>query len=194
MRRWQRWNGRGSIISGIIPHARRTGTCGGASRGCMNFCGLITITKAPTGPRTSLIGSRVGRPGNWRKCRPTTSWICTRTWRRRSRTTCPPVLLPGSPRRSFASTATSIRGSVSRAGCNGTAAGPRVSGRRSYRCFRGRRSIFPRCSSPPSSCGTARSGRACTNMVGCHLLEGAGHWVQQEQAEQVTALLLGFLG
>ena len=37
-------------------------------------------------------------------------------------------------------------------------------------------------------------GGACTNMVGCHLLEGAGHWVQQEQAEQVTALLLGFLG
>jgi pimeloyl-ACP methyl ester carboxylesterase len=36
-------------------------------------------------------------------------------------------------------------------------------------------------------------GEACTNMVGCHLLEGAGHWVQQEQPEMVTALLLGFL-
>ncbi len=34
---------------------------------------------------------------------------------------------------------------------------------------------------------------ACTAMVGCHLLEGAGHWVQQEQPEQVNALLLGFL-
>ena len=34
---------------------------------------------------------------------------------------------------------------------------------------------------------------ACTNMVGCHLLDGAGHWVQQEQPEKVTALLLGFL-
>jgi hypothetical protein len=30
-------------------------------------------------------------------------------------------------------------------------------------------------------------------MQGCHLLEGAGHWVQQEQAVEVTALLLGFL-
>jgi pimeloyl-ACP methyl ester carboxylesterase len=34
---------------------------------------------------------------------------------------------------------------------------------------------------------------ACTRMLGCHLLDGAGHWVQQEQPEQVTALLLKFL-
>ena len=34
---------------------------------------------------------------------------------------------------------------------------------------------------------------ACTRMVGFHLLDGAGHWVQQEQPEQVSALLLQFL-
>jgi len=34
---------------------------------------------------------------------------------------------------------------------------------------------------------------ACTSMVGCHLLDGAGHWVQQEQAERVSELLLDFL-
>jgi pimeloyl-ACP methyl ester carboxylesterase len=34
---------------------------------------------------------------------------------------------------------------------------------------------------------------ACTRMVGFHLLDGAGHWVQQEQAEQVSKLLAGFL-
>jgi len=33
----------------------------------------------------------------------------------------------------------------------------------------------------------------CTSMVGCHLLEGAGHWVQQEKSEAVTGLLLTFL-
>lgn len=33
----------------------------------------------------------------------------------------------------------------------------------------------------------------CTNMKGVHLLDGAGHWVQQEQPEAVNALLLGFL-
>jgi pimeloyl-ACP methyl ester carboxylesterase len=34
---------------------------------------------------------------------------------------------------------------------------------------------------------------ACTRMVGFHLLEGAGHWVQQEQPEKVSALLVQFL-
>jgi pimeloyl-ACP methyl ester carboxylesterase len=34
---------------------------------------------------------------------------------------------------------------------------------------------------------------ACTHMVGFHLLDGAGHWVQQEQPEQVSARLVSFL-
>ena len=34
---------------------------------------------------------------------------------------------------------------------------------------------------------------ACTNMQGCHLLDGAGHWVQQEQPEHVSRLLTQFL-
>jgi pimeloyl-ACP methyl ester carboxylesterase len=34
---------------------------------------------------------------------------------------------------------------------------------------------------------------ACTRWLGVHLLPGAGHWVQQEQPEQVNALLLEFL-
>jgi pimeloyl-ACP methyl ester carboxylesterase len=33
----------------------------------------------------------------------------------------------------------------------------------------------------------------CTQMKGVHMLPGAGHWVQQEQPEQVTNLLLGML-
>lgn len=33
----------------------------------------------------------------------------------------------------------------------------------------------------------------CTRMLGCHLLDGAGHWVQQEQPERVTELLLQLL-
>jgi len=35
--------------------------------------------------------------------------------------------------------------------------------------------------------------KACSNMMGCHLIEGAGHWVQQEQPSMVSELLLSFL-
>ncbi|MDQ2763921.1 MAG: alpha/beta hydrolase [Pseudomonadota bacterium] len=34
----------------------------------------------------------------------------------------------------------------------------------------------------------------CTRMRGCHLLDRAGHWVQQENAAEVLSLLLTFLG
>ncbi len=39
----------------------------------------------------------------------------------------------------------------------------------------------------------AMQSRACTRMLGCHLAEGAGHWVQQEQPDQVVALIRQFL-
>jgi pimeloyl-ACP methyl ester carboxylesterase len=35
--------------------------------------------------------------------------------------------------------------------------------------------------------------RACTRMAGIHLVEGAGHWVQQEQPEEVSRFLVRFL-
>ena len=34
---------------------------------------------------------------------------------------------------------------------------------------------------------------ACTHMTAVHFVEGAGHWVQQEQPERVSELLVGFL-
>jgi len=34
---------------------------------------------------------------------------------------------------------------------------------------------------------------ACTRMLGCHLIDGAGHWVQQEQPQRVTEFLTTFL-
>ena len=34
---------------------------------------------------------------------------------------------------------------------------------------------------------------ACSRMTGCHLIEGAGHWVQQEQPQRVSELLVSFL-
>jgi pimeloyl-ACP methyl ester carboxylesterase len=35
--------------------------------------------------------------------------------------------------------------------------------------------------------------QACTDMRAVHLVDGAGHWVQQEQAEVVSRLILEFL-
>ncbi len=35
--------------------------------------------------------------------------------------------------------------------------------------------------------------RACTRMLGCHLVSDAGHWVQQEQPTKVAELLVEFL-
>jgi hypothetical protein len=34
---------------------------------------------------------------------------------------------------------------------------------------------------------------ACTRMLGCYLIDGAGHWVQQERPAEVNRLLLQFL-
>jgi len=39
----------------------------------------------------------------------------------------------------------------------------------------------------------AMQTRACTRMVGCYLVDGAGHWVQQEQPERTLARLIPFL-
>jgi pimeloyl-ACP methyl ester carboxylesterase len=39
----------------------------------------------------------------------------------------------------------------------------------------------------------AMQAHACSDLRGCHLIEGAGHWVQQEQPGAVNALLLDFL-
>ena len=38
-----------------------------------------------------------------------------------------------------------------------------------------------------------QTSAVCANFRGTHLIEGAGHWVQQEKPEQVTELLLDFL-
>lgn len=39
----------------------------------------------------------------------------------------------------------------------------------------------------------AMQAGACTQLAGVHLVDGAGHWVQQEQPEAVARLLLAFL-
>ena len=44
----------------------------------------------------------------------------------------------------------------------------------------------------PGSMATMQN-KVCTDMGDIHLVDGAGHWVQQEQPERVGQLLLDFL-
>lgn len=46
---------------------------------------------------------------------------------------------------------------------------------------------------PGSRAQIDRYPRTLPGLRGCHILEGAGHWIQRERAEQVSALLLDFL-
>ena len=39
----------------------------------------------------------------------------------------------------------------------------------------------------------AMQSGACTRMLGCHLIDGAGHWLQQEQPGEISRLLLQFV-
>jgi pimeloyl-ACP methyl ester carboxylesterase len=39
----------------------------------------------------------------------------------------------------------------------------------------------------------AMQSTACSRMIGCQLVDGAGHWVQQEQPAEVSRLLIEFL-
>jgi pimeloyl-ACP methyl ester carboxylesterase len=36
--------------------------------------------------------------------------------------------------------------------------------------------------------------KSCWLLRGCHVLEGAGHWIQRERATRVNELLLDLLG
>jgi pimeloyl-ACP methyl ester carboxylesterase len=58
-------------------------------------------------------------------------------------------------------------------------------------CFIGGKSDWGTYQTP----GAAESMQktACTRMVGFHLIEGAGHWVQQEQPGEMSGLLIEFL-
>ena len=89
-----------------------------------------------------------------------------------------------------------------RAGSTGIAPARPGSTKANCSCSPAAPSMCRRCSSPArSDWGTYQrpgafermQSAACTRMRGVHLIDGAGHWVQQEQPEQVGELLLEFL-
>lgn len=46
---------------------------------------------------------------------------------------------------------------------------------------------------PTSTGAVARFDRNLPGLRGCHILEGAGHWIQRERVQQVNSLLVDFL-
>ena len=90
---------------------------------------------------------------------------------------------------------------VSRAACSRIASAACRDCRRSCSCSPAARSMCRRCSCPARATGASISApaastamkRACTKFEGVELLDGAGHWVQQEQAAQVAERLIRFL-
>lgn len=46
---------------------------------------------------------------------------------------------------------------------------------------------------PTSRAAIDRFEQTLPGLRGCHILDGAGRWIQRERAEAVNALLLGFL-
>ncbi len=91
---------------------------------------------------------------------------------------------------SLPSTAPNMNATDSRAACNGIAAAPRARSSPELQTWSGRTIDIPSAFiSGKQDWGTyqrpgvyeAMQSKACTNMIGCHLVDGAGHWVQQEQ-------------
>jgi pimeloyl-ACP methyl ester carboxylesterase len=87
-------------------------------------------------------------------------------------------------------------------GLNGYRRGADARGNQELMTFSGRTIDVPSCFISGKSdwgvyqtAGAAERMRtiACTKMVDFHLVEGAGHWVQQEQPEEVSNRLLQFL-
>ena len=149
----------------------------------------------------------VGRAANWPNCPPITSWISTRDMAQTVAAEMPSAAEIAAcewlPERELAV----YSAEYARTGFQG--------GLQWYRCatsgkFTAELQIFSgrthrrarRASSPEEATGastrspaTSRKCRqsVCASMLGCHLVDGAGHWVQQEQPEEVSKLLLDFL-
>ncbi len=91
---------------------------------------------------------------------------------------------------------------ASRAGCNGIAVASKALASATCGLFAGRKIDVPALfiagaadwgAFQAPGAFAALGTRACSRFRGAHRVEGAGHWVQQEQPEAVVELLLNFL-
>ena len=204
----RRCRGRASTTSGTTRRARPTPTCGTARRACTPSCAPTTTTRARTGKPTSPIPLQAGRADELAKL--PTYYVMDRDQGmaetvRRAR--CPTRARSranrGCPTRELAVYSaeyarTGFQGGLQWYRCGTLGADSSRSCRSSSgRTHRRARRLHRRQQRLGRLPGARRFERmqqsACTRMCACHLIDGAGHWVQQEQPEQVTRLLLQFL-
>ncbi len=198
-RRWPRCRGRASTTSGTTPLARPTSTCGTLRRVSTISCARTTTTRAPTGRRIVPADELAKMPTYYvmdldqdmaqtvAPHMPSRAQIEACRW------------LPDEDLAVYS-------GEYGRIGFQG--------GLQWYRVMTGPQTIAElqlysgRTIDTPSCFIAGRSdwgvyqrpgdfekmqSSVCTNMKGCHLLDGAGHWVQQEQPENTVEALLDFL-
>ena len=192
----------------VLLDARRpTPTCAHCPQGVHAFLRAYYHYKSADWKQNRPLPLKPGPPRNWPSCRPITSWTCTQNMaadrgagdalrgRDRRLRWLPDAELRGLQRRIS-------RAPASRAGCSGIAA--RTSGKFTAELqtlLRPHASMCPRASSPARATGASTRSPARSRdaeqrlhrMLGCHLVDGAGHWVQQEQPQEVSKLLLDFL-
>ena len=194
--------GRASTINGGTRPGRPMRGCGTASRVFTTSCAPISTTRAPTGRTTARTGWPLERRTSWRRCRPTTSWTSADDMPAAVAKEMPsPAEIAACrwlPDRELAVYAGEYQRNGFQGGLNWYRSRSGGAFESELQLFAGRTidvpSIFI---SGKSDWGVYQrpgafermQGTACTRMVGCHLLEGAGHWVQQEQAEARQRLL-----
>jgi pimeloyl-ACP methyl ester carboxylesterase len=194
---------RASTTSGTTPRAPRTATCTATRRACTRSCAPISITRAPTGRRTARYRSLRGPRQNWPRCRPTTSCRAIGhgrdrrcRWQAAEIAACRWLTEEELGVYSAEYARTGFQG-----GLNWYRARSHARTAAEQQIFAGRTIDVPACFiAGKSDWGTyqrpgdlERMQRACTRMSSVELVEGAGHWVQQERPEAVSRLLVEFL-
>ena len=201
-----RCRARASTTSATTPRARPTTTCGTARRACTTSCAPTTTTRAPTGAATSR-----GRLAAWsaEELAHMPTYYVMDLHKTMAQTVAHEMpgaeaiaacrWLPEPELRVYSREyeRTGFQGGLQWYRCAAEAQCTRE-----LQLFAGRtidvpsmfvagRSDWGMHQRPGSF--EAMQASACTRMRGAHLIDGAGHWVQQEQPEAVSRLLLEFM-
>ena len=177
--------------------------CGNAKQGIHDFLRAYYHVKSADWKGNKPHPLTASAPPSWPRCRATTSWTSTRDGGERGAGHAHAreiAAIQWLTDEELGSTATSTPRTGFQGGLNCTAAnGPRLHGRAAavFRPHHRRALVVhqrdERLGRLPGAGRLEAMRERPAPMRGFHLLDGAGHWVQQEQPEEVSRLLLEFL-